>query len=481
MGASRRGAPGVPQPLGLSDRVVTIPRRVTQRLRAGKRSNAPGPSRPGVSLSVGFAGLIGVGTALLMLPFASEGGGTDVLTALFTATSAVCVTGLTVVSTADHWTAFGEAVILALIQVGALGFVVGAVVILTLAGRRTSSRERLLFGHPLGLDQPGGMRGLVWRVAAFTLLAEAIGFGLILWMVSSDAAVENPLWWSAFHAISAFTNAGFNVEPGAASMARLVSETNVLAVFGVLSVIGGIGFTVIFDVLRRRSWRRFALETRLVLTTFLIVSLAGFVVLLVLTPTFGGAVPDDDLGRRTATAAFHTINRTSGLTSVDLGALGLDALIAIMLLMFIGGASASVAGGVTLNTVGVLGVAAFSHIRGRRVPEAFNRTIATVTVTRALTVVLLSAMAIFVATLVMSVAERGSGQPLGNLLFESISAFAVVGYSTGITPDLSVVSKLVLVLAMFVGRLGALTLAQALVTRERPQLVKLPEEAIKVG
>ena len=481
MAVRRRGAPGVPEPLGLSDRVVTLPRRATQRLRAGKRASAPEPSRPGVSLAVGFAALIGVGTGLLLLPFASEGGGTDFITALFTATSAVCVTGLTVVSTADHWTAFGEAVILGLIQVGALGFVTGAVVILTLAGRRTSSRERLLFGQPLGLDQPGGLLGLVWRVAALTLLAEAIGFGFVLWHATGDATIENPWWWSAFHAISAFTNAGFNVEPGTASMGRLVGATNVLATFGVLSVLGGVGFTVIFDALRRRSWRRLSLESKLVLTTMFVVSLVGFAVLWILTPTFGGAIADDDLGGRTVTAAFHTINRTAGLTTVDLGAMGLDALTAIMLLMFIGGASASVAGGVTLNTVGVLTVAAASHIRGHRAPTAFGRTIATVTVTRALTVVLLSVMAVFFATLVMSVAERESGHPLGNLLFESISAFAVVGYSTGITPDLSVVSKVVLVVAMFVGRLGALTLAQALITRERPQLITHPEETIKVG
>jgi len=163
MSMSRRGAPGIPEPLGLSDRVVTLRRRATQRLQAGKRSRAPGTARPGVTLAAGFAGLIAVGTVLLLLPFASEAGGTDFITALFTATSAVCVTGLTVVSTADHWTAFGEAVILVLIQVGALGFVTGAVVILTLGGRRTSSREHLLFGQPLGLDQPGGLLGLIWR------------------------------------------------------------------------------------------------------------------------------------------------------------------------------------------------------------------------------------------------------------------------------------------------------------------------------
>ena len=272
-----------------------------------------------------------------------------------------------------------------------------------------------------------------------------------------------------------------HVEPGTASMGRLVGATNVLATFGVLSVLGGVGFTVIFDALRRRSWRRLSLESKLVLTTMFVVSLVGFAVLWILTPTFGGAIADDDLGGRTVTAAFHTINRTAGLTTVDLGAMGLDALTAIMLLMFIGGASASVAGGVTLNTVGVLTVAAASHIRGHRAPTAFGRTIATVTVTRALTVVLLSVMAVFFATLVMSVAERESGHPLGNLLFESISAFAVVGYSHG-----NYARPLRRLESGVGGRhvrraAGRADLAQALITRERPQLITHPEETIKVG
>lgn len=481
MSISRRGQLGIPQPLGLADRVVTVPRKLTQRLRAGKPPQARGPSRPAVYLATMFGALITIGTVLLLLPIATESGATDFVTALFTATSAVCVTGLVVVSTADHWTSFGEAVILTLIQTGALGFVTGAVMIMTLAGRRTSSREQLLFGHTFGQDQPGGLMGLVWRVAIFTVLAQAVGFSFLLWHVSSDAMVENPIWWSVFHAVSSFTNAGFNIEPGFGSMARLANDTGALAVLGILSVTGGLGFTVLFEVLRRRRWRRFGLETRLVLTTMAVVSALGFLVLLILAPTFGGAVTDGDTGNRILTAAFQTVSRTSGLSSINFGALGLDALIAIMLLMFVGGASASVAGGVTVNTVGVLFVASLSHIRGRRVPEAFGRTIANVTVTRSLTIVMLSAACVFLTTLVVGVAERDSGYPLGSLLFESISAFAVVGYSTGITPNLSVASKIALVIAMFVGRLGALTLAQALVTRSRPHVVKLPEEAIKVG
>ena len=164
-----------------------------------------------------------------------------------------------------------------------------------------------------------------------------------------------------------------------------------------------------------------------------------------------------------------------------MGRLHTDTLIALIVLMFIGGASAAVTGGITVNTFSVLFIAMVSHIRGRRYPEAFGRRIAQHSVMRALAVVGLSGAAVLLSTMLMSIAERGSETVLSNLLFEAVSAFAVVGYSTGITPDLTVASKLVLIGTMFVGRLGALTLAQALVTREHQPLVRYPEEAIKVG
>ena len=473
---------GAPRPLGAGARVVRVPRRVAVSLQVDATMARRSPFRPGLILVIAFAGLILVGTALLMLPFSlASGGQPDLLVALFTATSAVCVTGLTVVSTHDHWSLFGQIVILALIQVGALGFIVGAVVIFSLAGRRTATRERLMFGQHIGRGEPGGLKGLVWRIGLFTLLLQCVGAVLLFFRVRGDSSVDNPHWWSIFHAVSAFTNAGFDIEPGSVSFARLVDDPTTVGVLAALAIIGAIGFTVIFDVMRRRLWRRLGLESRIVLTAMPALLIVGFVLLMVLSPDFGGAVPADDFGLRSNAALNHAVWRTTGFSTIDMGRLHTDTLIALIVLMFIGGASAAVTGGITVNTFSVLFIAMVSHIRGRRYPEAFGRRIAQHSVMRALAVVGLSGAAVLLSTILMSVAERGSETVLSNLLFEAVSAFAVVGYSTGITADLSVASKLVLIGTMFAGRLGALTLAQALVTREHQPLVRYPEEAIKVG
>ena len=473
---------GTPPPLGIGDRVIHIPRQLSSRLRADTRGSRRQPLRPGIMLMTGFGGLILLGTVLLLLPFAhAPNTNTDLLTAFFTATSAVCVTGLTVVSTHDHWSPVGQAIILALIQLGAIGFVIGAVAILTIAGRRASSRERMLFGQSLGVGEPGGLRGLVWRIVAITLVIETIGAVFLYFRVNNDPGVENSAWWAAFHAVSGFTNAGFDIEPGSKSFARLLDDPGTLGIMSLLSLIGALGFTVLIDMFRRRRWRRLGFESRIVLATLPAVTITGFALLFLLAPAFGGAIEAENLGLRATTALNLAVWRTAGFSAVDMGQLLPDTLIIVIVLMFIGGASASVTGGVTVNTLGILFITMQSHIRGHRYPSAFGRRIAQVTIMRAIAIVGLSASAVLLATVAMSIAERGSGTMLSNLLFEAVSAFAVVGYSTGITADLSAVSKIVLIVTMFVGRLGALTLAQALVAREHQPIVRYPEEVIKVG
>jgi trk system potassium uptake protein TrkH len=411
---------------------------------------------------------------LLLLPFAhAPNTSTDLLTAFFTATSAVCVTGLTVVSTHDHWSPVGQAIILALVQLGAIGFVIGAVAILTFAGRRASSRERMLFGQNLGVGEPGGLRGLVWRIVAITLVIETIGAVFLYFRVNNDPGVENSVWWATFHAVSGFTNAGFDIETGSKSFARLVDDPGTLGIVSLLSIIGALGFTVLLDMVRHRRWRRLGFESRIVLATLPAVTVIGFALLFLLAPTFGNAIESENLGLRATTAVNLTVWRTAGFSAVDMGQLLPDTLIIVIVLMFIGGASASVTGGITVNTLGILFITMQSHIRGHRYPAAF--------IMRAIAIVGLSACAVLLATVIMSIAERGSSAMLSNLLFEAVSAFAVVGYSTGITADLSAVSKVVLIVTMFVGRLGALTLAQALIAREHQSVVRYPEEVIKVG
>ena len=482
MSTNPRRPAGAPQPLGIGDRVIHVPRRLSSRLRADPGSRRRQPLRPGIVLTVGFASLILIGTVLLLLPFShAPNTSTDLLTAFFTATSAVCVTGLTVVSTHDHWSPVGQAIILTLIQVGAIGFVIGAVAILTFAGRRASSRERMLFGQNLGVGEPGGLRGLVWRIVAITMVIETIGAVFLYFRVNEDPGVENSVWWATFHAISGFTNAGFDIEPGSKSFARLVDDPGTLGIVSLLSIIGALGFTVLLDMFRHHRWRRLGFESRIVLATLPAVTVIGFALLFLLAPTFGNAIESENLGLRATTAVNLTVWRTAGFSAVDMGQLLPDTLIIVIVLMFIGGASASVTGGVTVNTIGILFITMQSHIRGHRYPAAFGRRIAQVTIMRAIAIVGLSAGAVLLATVIMSIAERESGAMLSNLLFEAVSAFAVVGYSTGITADLSAVSKVVLIVTMFVGRLGALTLAQALVAREHQSVVRYPEEVIKVG
>ena len=479
MSTNPRRPAGAPQPLGIGDRVIHVPRQLSSHLRADPGSSHRQPLRPGIVLTVGFASLILIGTVLLLLPFAhAPNTSTDLLTAFFTATSAVCVTGLTVVSTHDHWSPVGQAIILALVQLGAIGFVIGAVAILTFAGRRASSRERMLFGQNLGVGEPGGLRGLVWRIVAITLVIETV---FLYFRVNNDPGVENSVWWATFHAVSGFTNAGFDIETGSKSFARLVDDPGTLGIVSLLSIIGALGFTVLLDMVRHRRWRRLGFESRIVLATLPAVTVIGFALLFLLAPTFGNAIESENLGLRATTAVNLTVWRTAGFSAVDMGQLLPDTLIIVIVLMFIGGASASVTGGITVNTLGILFITMQSHIRGHQYPAAFGRRIAQVNIMRAIAIVGLSACAVLLATVIMSIAERGSSAMLSNLLFEAVSAFAVVGYSTGITADLSAVSKVVLIVTMFVGRLGALTLAQALIAREHQSVVRYPEEVIKVG
>ncbi|MBA3777793.1 MAG: Trk family potassium uptake protein [Chloroflexi bacterium] len=452
------------------------------RVQAAKiRRRAPPPA---LVLVLGFAALIAIGTLLLMLPISSQARSwTPPLEALFTSTSAVCVTGLVVVDTGTYWSGFGQVVILLLMQAGGFGFMTGStLLLLLLVGRRTSLRDRIAVQQSLGAPQLGSVMALVRRIAVFTLALEAIGAAALgaRFLVGGEAG--DPIraaWWGIFHSISAFNNAGFDLFGEFRSVTAFVHDPVVLGLLGGLVVVGGIGYAIVGDVWQKRRWRRLAVETRLVLLTTLALLVVGTVAIAAIEwtqPRTLGSLPAE---ARVLNAAFHSaVARTAGFNSLDTSALLEPTLFGLMALMFIGGASGSPAGGIKVNTFSVLLVAIVSTARGRPSAEAFGRRIQHETVYRALAVALLSIAFVFAVGFALSLTSRA---PFIELIFETVSAFATVGLSTGITRELEAVPRVLLILAMFVGRLGPLTLVLALASQRQPVSFRPAVESVRIG
>lgn len=466
----------------LGDERVRIERLKPRDYKMAPPKRVRRPPAPAVVLVLGFAALVAGGTVLLMLPAATAAGrSTSPLVALFTATSAVCVTGLTVVDTARHWSPFGHAIILGLVQVGGFGFMTGSTLLLfLLVGRRTGLRDRLLGQASTGALDLGSVAGLVRRVALFTIVAEGIGaIALAAAFAARGQDAVGAAWWGVFHSISAFNNAGFDLVGDFRSLAPFADDPFVLVPIGLLIVLGGLGFAIVGDVVGKRRWQRLALETKVVLlatAALLVVGTAALTVFEWSNPSTLGAFPE---AHRPLNALFEAATlRTAGFSVLPTGALLEPTLFVVMALMFIGGASGSTAGGIKVNTFSVLLIAIVSTVRGRPSAEAFGRRVPHVVVYRALSVALLSIAFVFAIGLGIVVV---AGTPFVQTVFEAISAFGTVGASTGITPSLPDPARLILVLAMFGGRLGPLTLVLALAARDRPVPHRPAVEAMRIG
>lgn len=403
------------------------------------------------------------------------------LDALFTATSAVCVTGLVVVDTGTYWSPVGQAIILGLIQIGGFGFMTSSTfLLLVLARRRTTLRDRVLVQESLGVRHLGESTSLLKRVAIFTVVVEAIGMAFLVGhQLVRDGPAWSDLWWGVFHSISAFNNAGFDLTGGYASLVPYQRDWLVLSVIGALILFGGIGYAVVADVVAVRRWSRMALETKVVITTTAALLLIGGAAIGVIewsNPATLGSLPEGD---RVLNAAFHSISpRTAGFNTLNMGAMLDQTLVVTMALMFIGGASGSTAGGIKVNTFSVLGIAIASSVRGRPSAEAYGRRIPHAVVYRALSVALLFiAFAFGVALTLQALVDA----PFLDTTFETVSALGTVGLTTGITPSLSDPALVVIAAAMFVGRLGPLTLVLALAARARIVPYRHAVETLRIG
>jgi trk system potassium uptake protein TrkH len=468
------------------DQRIRVSRTRPELVRLERPRRLRQPVSPAIVLVLSFAALITVGTLLLMLPFATRSGTpTSFIDALFTATSATCVTGLVVLDTATHWSGFGQVMILLLIQAGGFGIMTGSTLLLfLLIGRQTTLRDRVLVKESLGGAPLGGVTHLVRRIAIFTLLVE--GTGAVILGISFTLGPEagppgHPLglWWGLFHSVSAFNNAGFDLTGGFRSMTPFIDDWVVLLTIGSLLTLGGLGYAIAGDALDKRRWSRFALETKLVVGTSAVLLVAGAVGIGLAewsNPATLGRLPPE---QRALNALFESATlRTAGFTALNPGAFVEASLFIVMALMFIGGASGSTAGGIKVNTFSVLLIAIVSTVRGEPSATAFGRRIQHAVVYRALAVALLSIAFVFGTGLMLTLTTPHS---FVQVLFEAVSAFATVGASTGITPETDVGARLVLVVAMFVGRLGPLTLVLALAARARPVAYRPAVESVRIG
>lgn len=432
-----------------------------------------------------------MGTLLLSLPLSWAGAPVSPLDALFTATSAVCVTGLTVVDTGSRFSPLGQAVILALIQVGGLGLMTFAVFAGVVLGRRVAFTDRMVIQDSLHHTPKAGVRRLVRYVVAFTLATEAAG-ALLLWLrFRSQFPGSEAAWQSVFHSVSAFCNAGFGLLPD--NLARYRGDVLVNLVITGLVIVGGLGFLVNMElrdqaVLRLRGRRAplLTLHSRLALLVTSALLAGGALAFLLLE--WDNVLRGLPLGERLLAAWFQSVTpRTAGFNTIDYGRVSPDTLFFTIFLMFVGASPGSTGGGIKTTTFGLLCALVVARWRGHGRARMFRRTIPHAVMDRALLLALL-AWALVSLAIGLLVFTEGHGVPFAAaeprfvaLMFEAVSAFGTVGLSTGITPALSPLGKLVLVALMFAGRVGPLTLVLAVGPRQERGRFRYAEENVMIG
>ena len=422
---------------------------------------------PGRLIALGFAAVILIGSALLMLPISIRPGvEVAYIDALFTSTSAVCVTGLIAVDAYDNFTVFGQAVLAGLIQIGGLGVTSVGVGLILAAGRRVSIKGRSLVKEALNVDSFQGMVRLIQWVLKVTLCFEGAGAVLSFLTFSQDYPLPRALWTSVFHSVAAFNNSGFDILGGMQNLIPYQSDVLLNLVTCALIIFGGLGFLVMLDIRRAGSFRKLTFHSKVVITTTAALLAVGTLLL--------KATEDMTwLG-----AFFHSVSaRTAGFSTYPIGELTNAGLFVLILLMFIGASPGSTGGGIKTTTFFAL----MQQVRAvftKKKPGGFHRTLPGEAIDKAGVIALLSLVVVCVGTFLLCVLEPELD--FVRLLFEEVSAFGTVGLSTGITPDLSVASKLVLIFTMYIGRLGAFTLFSLWIDRPDPS-IRYTEEMITIG
>ncbi len=439
---------------------------------------------------IGFALLILLGTLLLMLPISSRSGQfTPFPDALFTATSATCVTGLIVQDTGTYFSVFGQVVILSLIQIGGLGFMTMAIMMSIFIKRHITPRERLLASQSLGLSSVGGTVRLVKRILVGTFSVEAVGAAVLATQFIPNVGVVKGLYYGIFHSVSAFCNAGFDILDGTggygggfSSMTSLGDNYIIGTTLMLLIIIGGIGFIVWDDIVNFiTEKKRFSVYSKFILTLSLSLIFGGAAILLICEWNNTATIADMPLGDKIYQCLFQSVTtRTAGIDMINNAAMTEPSKLISMILMFVGGASGSTAGGIKVGTFGILLLATVSVLRGQNELVIGKRAISRETIIRALTVLVIALTAVLTTAMLIAII---GGFGMLESLYEAVSGIATVGLSLGLTPQLPTVCRFAVILLMFFGRVGVITITYSFLLKhsKRKNLIDYPDINMMVG
>jgi trk system potassium uptake protein TrkH len=429
----------------------------------------------------GFAFIILIGATLLALPVASNNGdGLGFLDALFTSTSAVCVTGLVVVDTGQYFSHFGQIVILSLIQVGGLGFMTYGVIIAILLGKRLGLKQRLVIQSSTNSATFQGLVKLSLSIFVIALIFEVAGSILLALRWSNEYGLKSALYYGTFHAVSAFNNAGFGLWPD--NLSRYVGDPTVNIVVTLLIIFGGLGFMVILDIYHKRKWKPLTVHSKIVILTTIALILVGTILIFIielLNPTIFGHLTWSE---RVWASYFQSVSpRTAGFNTIDVAKMMTASQFIVIILMFIGASSGSTGGGVKTNSFTIVLLAVYSSIRGKDEVHIFNRKIANSAVLRALSIIIIALALVLFVSFILTITESKLNPSFISILYETTSAFGTTGLSLGLTPHLTPIGKFIILFTMFIGRLGPLTLVYALSQNKKTTKIGYAEEKVLIG
>ena len=434
-------------------------------------------------LVLGFLALIFIGGIILTLPISSKSGeATNFLDALFTSTSAVCVTGLVTIDTGTYWSVFGQTVIILLIEIGGLGFMSFTVFFAILLGKKITLRERLVMQEAMNTFSIQGLVKMVKYVIGFTFAVQFFGALLMSTQFIPQFGIIKGIFYSLFHSISAFCNAGFDLFGNFSSLTGYYDNPVIILTISAIIIIGGLGFTVWLEIYNYnyKGIRKLSVHSKIVILITAVLIIGGTIFMFLLEFRNPETIANMSFGDKAVNSFFAAVTpRTAGFNSISTDEMTTAGKFLTIILMFIGGSPGSTAGGFKTATFGLVVLAVISVIRGREDTEAFGRRFPKELVYKAFALLIIAVGLVITVTMVLSITEPG--ESFIDLLYEATSAFATVGLTTGVTQRLSLAGKVIIMLTMYCGRVGPLTVALALARRKKKTGYKYPEGKILIG